>query len=165
MNRSLLKALKRNEIYIVALVIAGVFISAMLVVGFLLRDSLVAQPYEALGKEDLHRVFATGYLRFREDNGSPYLKVELHNGTLWWIKSLDLEFAGKTYTLGEASAFKPLHFGAVRLDLSDAPQRKNSTEYDLKILSAAGYPPAELQWDRNVGKVTEAQRSSRSKHY
>lgn len=165
MKRSLFTALKRNEIYIVAITIAGVFISALLVVGFLLRDSLVAQPYEALGKEDLSRVFATGYLRFKEDNGSPYLKVELHNGTLWWIKSVDLEFAGKTYSLTDTSAFKPLHFGAVRLDLSESPQRKSSTEYDLKILNAAGYPPAELQWSRNVGKVTEAQRSSGSRHY
>ncbi len=165
MKRTLFKVLKRNEIYIVAITIAGVFISAMLVVGFLLRDSLVAQPYEVLGKEDLNRVFATGYLRFKEDNGNPYLKVELHNGTLWWIKSVDLEFAGKTYSLGDANAFKPLHFGAVRLELSDAPQRKNSTEYDLKILSAAGYPPAEIQWSRSVGKITEAQKSSRSKHY
>lgn len=165
MNRGFVSALKRNETYVVTIVIAVVFFSAMLVVGFLLRDSLVAQPYETLGPDDLKRVFASGYLRFREEDGRPYLKVELHNGTLWWIKSVELEFSGQMYTLGDSSAFKPLHFGAVRLDLTKAPERKSSTEYDLKILRASGYPPAELQWDRGVSKVTEAARSAGSKNY
>jgi hypothetical protein len=104
-------------------------------------------------------------LRFREEDGRPYLKVELHNGTLWWIKSVELEFSGQMYTLSDSSAFKPLHFGAVRLDLAKAPERKSSTEYDLKVLRASGYPPAELQWGRGVSKITEAPRSAGSKNY
>jgi hypothetical protein len=165
MNRRLIRAIKRNEVYLVAIIIAVVFVSAMVVVTFLLRGSLVAQPYEALGPSDLKRVFVTGYLRFREEDGSPYLKVELHNGTLWWIKSIEFEFAGRPYILSDSSAFKPLHFGAVRLDLTDAPQRKNSTEYDLEIVKASGYPPAEVQWERGASKVTEAPRSTKSKNY
>ncbi len=165
MKRSFVSALKRNETYIVTIIIAAVVLSAMVVVAFLLRDSLVAQPYENLRSSDLKSVFVTGYLRFREEDGSPYLKVELHNGTLWWIKSIEFGFAGEMYTLSDSSAFKPLHFGAVRLDLKDAPQRKNSTEYDLKITRASGYPPAELQWERGMSKVTEVPRVSRSKNY
>ncbi|MGC8602155.1 MAG: hypothetical protein ACP5VS_00540 [Desulfomonilaceae bacterium] len=165
MNRSFIRVLKRNETYIVAFIIATVFLGAMIVVAFLLRDSLVARPYETLKSSDLKRVFVTAYLRFREEDGSPYLKVELHNGTLWWIKSLELEFAGKIYKLTDSTAFKPLHFGAVRLDLKDPPQRKSSTEYDIKILKASGYPPAELQWERGVSKVTDVQGVGRSKNY
>ncbi|MHB8202349.1 MAG: hypothetical protein ACYDHG_01430 [Desulfomonilaceae bacterium] len=165
MKRSFVRALKRNETYIVTVIIAAVFFGAMVVVAFLLRDSLVAQPYETLRSSDLKRIFVTGYLRFREEDGSPYLKVELHNGTLWWVKSIEFKFAGKVYTLSDSSAFKPLHFGAVRLDLKDAPQRKSSTEYDLKIIRASGYPPAEVQWERGISKVTDVQRASKSKNY
>ncbi|MGC8660392.1 MAG: hypothetical protein ACP5U1_15105 [Desulfomonilaceae bacterium] len=165
MNRHFIRALKRNETYIVTVIIGVVFLSAMIVVAFFLRDSLVAQPYETLKKSDLNRVFITGYLRFREEDGSPYLKVELHNGTLWWIKTIEFEFAGRTYKLSDSNAFKPLHFGAVRLDLKDAPQRKSSTEYDIKVLRAYGYPPAEIQWERGMSKVTDVSRIPKSKNY
>jgi hypothetical protein len=101
---------------------------------------------------ELRKVFATAYLRFREDDGTPYLKVEVHNGTLWWIKKVDFDFEGVRYSLRESDMFRPLHFGAVRCLLKKVPSARERIEYDLKILKAYGYPPAHVGWKRASGK-------------
>jgi hypothetical protein len=145
MRRRFLAAYRRHEIYLVAAVIGIVFVAAMGLVAWLLRDSIATSPYESLSKADLKRVFVTAYLRFREDDGSPYLKVELHNGTLWWIKRVEFEFDGVRYVLRDADAFRPLHFGALRCNLKKVPVGPEQIEYDLKIIRAAGYPPAQAQ--------------------
>jgi hypothetical protein len=144
MRRKFLRAFKRHEIYVISAVIGVVFVAAMFIVAWLLRSSAVAPPYEALDHADLKRVFATGYLRLREDDGTPYLKVEVHNGTLWWIKRMDIEFEGTLYALWDSEAFRPLHFGAVRLNLKKVPRPPERIDYDLKITRAAGYPPARI---------------------
>ena len=105
-------------------------------------------PYEAMTLKEIKNVFASGYLRFREDDGTPYLKVELHNGTLWWIKKVDFEFDGTTYTLNDRSAFRPMHFGALRCVLKKAPAGERQIAYDLKIVKAYGYPPAQAGWEK-----------------
>jgi len=61
-----------------AAIIGIVFVAAMAIVALLLRGSISGSPYQALAAADLKKVFATGYLRFREDDGEPYLKVEVH---------------------------------------------------------------------------------------
>jgi len=153
MTKRFLKALRRNEIYVVATVIGVVFVAATGIVAWLLRSSIVTPPHEALSSTDLKKVFATGYLRFREDGGTPYLKVELHNGTLWWIKKVEFDFDGIRYSLRDSDAFRPLHFGALRCTLKTVPSVKGSIEYDLPIVKAYGYPPAQVQWNRTSGKV------------
>jgi hypothetical protein len=144
MKKRIIAAFRRNEIYVVAGIIGVVFLAAMCVVGFQLRNSVSGLAYETLTEPDLKRVFATGYLRFREDNGAPYLKVELHNGTMWWIKDAEFEFDGSRYSVQDGDAFRPLHFGAVRCNLKARPPHSEQIEYDLKILKAAGYPPARM---------------------
>jgi hypothetical protein len=129
-----------------------VFAAAMGVVAWTLQSSIVTPPYESLGESDLKRVFATGYLRFREDDKTPYLKLELHNGTLWWIKRIEFEFEGNNYVLREADAFRPLHFGAVRCPLKKLTKPLNQIEFDIKLLKASGYPPAQVQLDRKSQK-------------
>jgi len=149
---SLADALKRNEIYVVAAVIGVTFVAAMGIVAWMLRSSIVTPPYEELSHQDLKKVFATAYLRHREDDGTPYLKVELHNGTLWWIKRVEFDFDGLSYSLGDADAFRPLHFGALRCILTKDPPHAEKRGYDLKIRKAFGYPPAAVQWKRKTGK-------------
>ena len=153
MTKRFFKALRRHEIYVVAAVIGVVFVAAMGIVAWLLRSSIVTPPYESLSNTDLKKVFATGYLRFREDDGTPYLKVEVHNGTLWWIKKVEFDFDGISYTLRDSEAFRPLHFGALRCILKNAPAARESIEYDLAIRKAYGYPPAQVQWNRTSGKL------------
>jgi hypothetical protein len=153
MKTKLLAAFKRHEIYLVAAVIGVVFASAMGVVAILLKSSIVTPPYETLSEADLKRVFATGYLRYREDDQSPYLKVELHNGTMWWIKKIEFDFDGVRYTLWDSEAFRPLHFGAVRCNLTKAPPGAEHIDYDLKIIKASGYPPAKVEARRNSSKI------------
>lgn len=153
MTQRFFKALRRNETYVVAGIIGLVFIAATGIVAWLLRSSIVTPPYESLRKGDLQRVFATGYLRFREDDGTPYLKVELHNGTLWWIKKVEFDFDGVRYTIGDSDAFRPLHFGALRCLLKKAPKSKGRIEYDLAIVNAYGYPPAHVQWSNDRNKI------------
>jgi hypothetical protein len=142
MRRRLFATLRRNEIYVGVAVIGIVFVAAMAIVALLLRGSLSGSPYQALSSADLKKVFATGYLRFREDNGKPYLKVEVHNGTLWWIKKMEFDFEGIRYTLRDSDAFRPLQFGALRCPLKKAPGSRGQIEYDVTIVSACGYPPA-----------------------
>ncbi len=142
MRKKLVDMFKRNEIYVVSVIIAVVFVAAMAVVAWMLRTSILSPPYEALTTQDLQRVYATGYLRFREDDGTPYLKVELHNDTLWWIKKVEFNFEGTHYALSDPHAFRPLRFGALRCLLKQAPPDKSIREYDLKIAKAFGYPPA-----------------------
>ena len=153
MRKRFLAAFRRHEIYLVAGVIGIVFAVAMGLVAWLLRSSIVTPPYESLSDADLKRVFATAYLRFREDNGQPYLKVELHNGTLWWIKRAEFEFEGVRYVLRDSDAFRPLHFGALRCDLKKVPNGPDQIEYDLRITGAAGYPPAQVQQGQGTKKV------------
>ncbi len=153
MTKRFFKALRRHEIYVVAAVIGVVFVAATAIVAWLLRSSIVTPPYESLNSTDLRKVFATGYLRFREDDGTPYLKVELHNGTLWWIKKVEFDFEGTRYSLRDSDAFRPLHYGALRCILQTVPAAKGSIEYDLPIIKAYGYPPAQVQWNRTSGKV------------
>jgi len=153
MRRRFLAAYRRHEIYLVAAVIGIVFVAAMGLVAWLLRSSIVTPPYETLSDADLRRVFATGYLRFREDDGKPYLKIELHNGTLWWIKRVEFEFDGVRYVLRESDAFRPLHFGALRCDLKKAPVGPDQIEYDLRIIRAAGYPPAHVHAAPDAKKI------------
>ena len=129
MKKRILAALRRHEIYLVAAVIGIVFVAAMGIVAWLLRSSIVTPPYEELKAGDLKRVFATAYLRFREEDGTPYLKVEVHNGTLWWIKRLEFSFEGVPYTLRDSDAFRPLHFGALRCNLKKSPTAHGSAEY------------------------------------
>lgn len=153
MKLRIFKALKRNELYLMATVIGVVFIAAMALVAWMLRTSITAPPYETLTDGDLKRVFATAYLRFREDDKTPYLKVELHNGTLWWIKSVEFEFENVKYNLTDSDAFRPLHFGALRCPLKKTPLKPDQIEHDLKIVKASGYPPAQVLWDREPGKI------------
>ncbi len=148
MRRRLAASLKRHEIYVVAAIIAVVFLSAMAVVAWLLQNSMAATPYEALDTPDLNRVFATGYVRFREDDNTPYLKIELHNGTLWWIKKVEFSFDGIAYLLKDPEAFRPLHLGAVRCALKKRPSDTKQIEYDIRIQKAYGYPPADVNWPR-----------------
>jgi hypothetical protein len=156
MRRRLAASLKRHEIYVVAAIIAVVFLSAMGVVAWLLQNSMVATPYEALDIPDLNRVFATAYVRFREDDNTPYLKIELHNGTLWWIKKLEFNFDGLAYILKDPEAFRPLHLGAVRCELKKPPSDTKQIEYDIKIQRAYGYPPAHVHWPRNSKNLAGA---------
>lgn len=142
MRRQFLATLRRNEIYVGAAIIGIVFVAAMAIVALLLRGSISGSPYQALAAADLKKVFATGYLRFREDDGEPYLKVEVHNGTLWWIKKVEFDFDGIVYTLRDSEAFRPLHFGALRCPLKKVPGSKEHIEYDVTIVNAYGYPPA-----------------------
>jgi hypothetical protein len=153
MRKKILVAFKRHEIVIVATVIGVVFMAAMGCVAWTLRNSIATPPYENLRGSDLDRIFATGYLRFREDDGTPYLKVELHNGTLWWIKKVEFDFDGVRYALRDADAFRPLHAGALRCNLQKAPGKSGQIEFDLKIASASGYPPADVQGGRNKRKI------------
>ncbi|MGB6067072.1 MAG: hypothetical protein WBG50_19875 [Desulfomonilaceae bacterium] len=160
MRKRLLATFRRNEIYLVAAVIGVVFMAAMGIVAWMLQGSVSTPPYEVLGDSDLKKVFATGYLRFREDDGTPYLKVELHNGTLWWIKKAEFDFDGVRYLLHDSDAFRPLHFGAVRCILQKAPPGPRQLDYDLNIVKASGYPPAEVQWERSAKKVAAKSRSA-----
>lgn len=153
MKRAFFSTFRRYEIYVVTTVIAVVFVAAMGVVALLLRSSIVTPPYESLSESDLRQVFATAYLRFREDDGSPYLKVELHNGTLWWIKKVEFEFEGTKYILRESDAFRPLHFGAVRCILKRPPRDRNQIEYDLNIMAAYGYSPIQGGTEKAPGPV------------
>ncbi|MCA1960021.1 MAG: hypothetical protein LDL33_04415 [Desulfomonile sp.] len=158
MKGELAAAFRRNEIYVVATVIAVVFVAAMAMVGWLLKSSISAVAYEALSRDDLKNVFATAYLRHREDDGKPYLKVELHNGTLWWIRKITFEFEDDSYTVSDPHAFRPLHSGAVRCPLRKDPGSSDTREYNLTIAEAFGYPPASVQWGRNVGKIAREAR-------
>ncbi len=154
MRKRFMSAFRRNETYVVACVIGIVFLAAMFVVGLLLKKSISTPPYETLKDSDLKRVFVTSYLRFREDDGSPYLKVELHNGSLWWIKNLEFNFDGLSYSLRDSEAFKPLHFGAVRCPLRKHPTVTNQIEFDIKVSKASGYPPAQSTADLRPSAVT-----------
>lgn len=164
MRKRILAVLRRNEIYLVAAIISVVFVAAMAIVAWLLRSSIVTPPYEELRAHDLKRVFATAYLRFREDDGTPYLKVEVHNGTLWWIKRVQFDFEGIRYTLRDSDAFRPLHFGALRCALKKEPSAHGSAEYDLKIIKASGYRPAQVLWDHGTEKIAGGNRSGMPKN-
>lgn len=153
MKKAIFSAFRRYEVYVVTTIIAVVFVTAMGIVALLLRSSMVTPPYEALSESDLQQVFATAYLRFREDDGTPYFKVELHNGTLWWIKKVEFEFEGARYMLRESDAFRPLHLGAVRCVLKRPPKDRNQIEYDLKILAAYGYSPSQTGAKKAPGPV------------
>lgn len=153
MSKKLLDIFNRNEIYLVSIIIAVVFVAAMAIVAWMLRNSIRTPPYEALAQHELKRVYATAYLRFREDDGTPYLKVEIHNGTLWWIKKVEFDFNGHHYSLSDSKAFRPLHFGALRCILDKSPPDPSIKEYDLKIAKAFGYPPAKDQSSRRAKKV------------
>jgi hypothetical protein len=133
-------------------------------VAWMLRSSIATPPYETLQSSDLEHVFATAYLRFREDNGSPYLKIELHNGTLWWIKKVEFDFDGTRYALRDSDAFRPLHTGALRCTLRQAPRSSGQIEFDLKIAGASGYPPAEVQWERNKKKIAGTAKQEKSRN-
>ena len=165
MKRRCIATLKRYEIYVVSAVIGLVFVAAMGVVAWMLQNSIVTPPYEALGDKDMKRVFATAYLRFREDDKSPYLKVELHNGTLWWIKKIEFDFDGIPYVLRESDAFRPLHFGAVRCPLKKSPNPLYQIEFDIKLLKASGYPPAQVQLDRESQKMAGDSKNHKSNSY
>jgi hypothetical protein len=160
MRRRLAASLKRYEIYVVAAIISVVFLSAMGVVAWLLQDSMAGTPYEALDSIDLKSIFATAYVRFREDDKTPYLKLELHNGTLWWIKRFEFNFDNTIYVVKDPEAFRPLHLGAVRCALRKPPTTVEQIEYDLKILRAYGYPPAHLQPPRNAKYVAGGSQTS-----
>jgi hypothetical protein len=155
MRRRLLSALKRNEMYVVAALIGAVFVAAMGMVAWMLRSSIVTPPYEALSGADLKNVFATGHPRFREDDGTPYLKVELHNGTLWWIKQVEFDFDGVRYTISDADLFRPLHHGALRCLLKTSPPGGGPKEYGLKIVNAYGYPPAAERMSRRSREMAK----------
>lgn len=162
MRKRLLATFRRNEIYLVSSVIAIVFVAAMGIVAWMLRSSVTTPPYETLSDADLKSVFATGYLRFREDDGTAYLKLELHNGTLWWIKKVEFDFDGTRYTVRDSDAFRPLHLGAVRCNLKKSPTGPEQIDYDLRIDNASGYPPAQVQWERSVKRVAVEPRNSRT---
>lgn len=153
MRKRLIATFRRFELYLVAGVIGVVFVIAMGIVAWMLRTYTVTPPYEALTDRDLKRVHATAYLRHREDDGTPYLKVELHNSTLWWIKKIEFEFDGIHYTLGDSDAFRPLNFGALRCILEKDPPSPMRIEYDISIARAWGYPPAEVVMQRNAKKL------------
>lgn len=160
MKGDLTAAFRRNEIYVVATVVGVVFAAAMAMVGWLLKSSINPASYEALSSNDLKSVFATAYLRHREDDGKPYLKVEIHNGTLWWIRKLTFEFDGEPYTVSDAQAFSPLHSGAVRCPLRKDPLPSDTREYTLSIVEAFGYPPASIQWQRSSDKIARNSRAA-----
>lgn len=160
MTGGLTAALRRNEIYVVAVVIGVVFAAAMAMLGWLLKSSVNPASYEALSRDDLKSVFATAYLRHREDDGKAYLKVELHNGTLWWIRKVTFQFDGEPYTVSDAQAFRPLHSGAVRCPLRKDPTPSETREYTLSISEALGYPPASIQWTRSTDKIARDSRPS-----
>ncbi len=164
MRKRILVAFKRHEIVIVTTVIGVVFMAAMGCVAWMLRNSIATPPYENLRGADLDRVFATGYLRFREDDGTPYLKVELHNGTLWWIKKAEFDFDGVRYAVRDSDAFRPLHAGALRCTLKKAPKKRGQIEFDLKILAASGYPPADVHWKRVKKKIAGSAETARSRN-
>jgi hypothetical protein len=163
MKRRLIVLFRRNETYVVAAVIGAVFVAAMVIVTVLLTNSITAAPYQTLAEPELKRVFATGYLRFREDDGTPYLKVELHNGTLWWIKKVEFTFDGILYTLSDTDAFRPLHFGALRCSLKKQPPKADQIEYDLRISKASGYPPGTARSD-DAGKLAVEVKNSKTKN-
>lgn len=164
MRTRLLAALRRHEIVIVVTIIGVVLAGAMISVALTLRNSIATPPYENLLTSDLDRVFATGYLRFREDDGTPYLKVELHNGTMWWIKKVEFDFDGVRYALRDSDAFRPLHAGALRCNLQKAPEPRGQIEYDLKIIAASGYPPADVQWNRHKRTIAGDVKGTRSRN-
>jgi hypothetical protein len=153
MSVSLAERFRRHELYVVSAVIGVVFVGAVALVAWVLRTSVTAQPYESLGNTELEKVFATAYLRHREDDGTPYLKVEIHNGTLWWIKKVEFDFEGRRYTLSDAHAFRPLHFAAMRCLLQKTPSSEAAREFDLKIVSALGHPPADTRAFADSGRV------------
>lgn len=153
MSASLAESFRRHELYVVSVVIGVVFLGAVALVAWVLRTSVMAQPYQSLDQAELEKVFATGYVRYREDDGTPYLKVEVHNGTLWWIKKLDFHFEGRRHTLSDAHAFRPLHFGAMRCLLEKTPSTEAAREFDLKIIAAVGYPPADTRAFSGGGRV------------
>jgi hypothetical protein len=143
MDRKLWDFIKDNELYFVSIIMGIIFISAMAMVAWMFRTSIAPPPYQEMSGEALENVFATGYLRFREDNGEPYLKVEVHNGGQWWIRKINFKFNGKSRALVDPEIFRPLSFGAMRLILDKAPEgAKAGQEYDIKITRAFGYPPA-----------------------
>jgi len=162
MKKRLLATFRRHEIYLVAAVIGVVFMAAMGIVAWVLQSSVATPPYETLSGTDLKSVFATGYLRFREDDRTPYLKVELHNGTLWWIKKIEFSFDGTRYVVSDSDAFRPLHLGAVRCNLKKTPTGPEQIDYDLRIVKASGYPPAQVQWERNAKKIAGESGNSRA---
>ncbi len=164
MNKRLIEGFRRHEIFVVAALISVVFIGAMAVVAWMLRSSTVSKPYDELAESDLKRVYATGYLRFKEEDGTPYLKVELHNGTLWWIRNVEFFFNGKTRKLTDSNAFRPLHSGAVRLELERGSISRDRIEYDLKILKASGFPPAGDHTQPIPGKIADKSVSNSSKN-
>jgi hypothetical protein len=153
MTLNWIRSFKRNETYLVSVLIGCVFVAAMGAVAWFIGGSTLDPPYEEVSSKALESVFATGYLRFREDDGSPYLKVEVHNGTLWWIKKLEFEFEGTDYSLRDPDAFRPLHFGALRCILKKTPPRRSEIEYDLKIVRAFGYPPVDKNWKQKSKKI------------
>ena len=164
MRKRILVAFRRHETVIVATVIGVVLVGAMISVALTLRNSIATPPYENLLATDLDHVFATGYLRFREDDGTPYLKVELHNGTLWWIKKAEFDFDGTHYAIRDSDAFRPLHAGALRCILKKAPDTRGQIEYDLKILTASGYPPADVHWGRHKRSIAGDVKSAKSRN-
>jgi hypothetical protein len=144
MKRKVSTIIKEHELYVVSIIIGLIFIGAMAMVAWMFRTSIAPPPYQELADEDLQKVFATGYLRFREDNGVPYLKIEVHNGGQWWIRKIQFDFNGRKRTLVDPEIFKPLSFGAMRLILEEAPPDANAgQEYDINIKKAFGYPPAD----------------------
>jgi hypothetical protein len=153
MRKRFIATIKRHEIYVVAAVIGVVFLSAMGIVAWVLQTSMETTPYESLSGSELTRIFATGYVRFREDDRTPYLKVELHNGTLWWIKKIEFDFDGARYILKDPDAFRPLRLGAVRCSLKKPPSLSEQIEFDLRILKAYGYPPASHHSNGNTAKL------------
>jgi hypothetical protein len=153
MKKSLVTMFKDHEIQVVSSIIAIVFVTAMAFVALMLRESIATPPYESLTEQDLKKVFATAYLRYREDDGTPYLKVEIHNGTLWWVKKAEFDFDGVRYTVRDPNIFQPLHFGALRCSLKKPPPQPGPGEFSIKILMAFGYPPAEIQFKRHLGIV------------
>ncbi len=152
MKKSLISVFKQHEIQLVTAIIGVVFVVAMAVVAWMLRGAIAVPPHEALSDNDLKQVFATAYIRYREDDGTPYLKVELHNGTLWWIKKVEFEFDGIPYALNDPHTFQPLHFGAVRCLLKKPPPLSEEKQFRIKILKAYGYPPAEMQAKRSLNE-------------
>lgn len=164
MNKRLLEVFRRHEIFVVAALISVVFVGAMAIVAWMLRSSTVTKPYDELAEADLKRVYATGYLRFKEEDGTPYLKVELHNGTMWWIRNVEFSFNGRTRKLSDSNAFRPLHSGAVRVELEKGSIARDKIEYDLKILKASGFPPAMDQIQVTPGKIADKSVSNSSKN-
>jgi hypothetical protein len=145
MNRdNFTNSLRRHEAYVMSITIALVFAMAMGVVAWMLRNSAGMPSYEPVPETALEKLYVTAYLRHREDDGSPYLKVEVHNATLWWIKKIEFTFQGIRYTLGDGNAFQPLHFGSLRCNLIEEPPRPFRIDYDLNIDRAYGYPPAQV---------------------